>query len=460
MTTQSLSIPDLSGLLPDWLPNQRWFGGKGRPVARYRVASAEEMSRDEPTVVVAIVEVTYEPGAGVTPTPEYYQLVLSLRASRSDRLDHVLIGQLGSLWCYDAAHDRDAMSAVLGRLVEGRPSGGLTFGRFDDTTIDASQPNRPMNAEQSNTSVVFGDSYILKVFRRVAPGVNPELEITSALAAAECTSIVPPLGWIEGEVAGERATLALLQPFLRSATDGWAMAATSVRDLYAEADLHADEVGGDFAAESVRLGAATAAVHVRLAEALPTRPASAEDLARMQAAMRAKLDDAVHVVPELGPYAEPVRAAYADIGNRAEPLTLQRVHGDYHLGQVIRTDTGWLLLDFEGEPARPLAERRALDTPLRDIAGMLRSFDYSARHLLADHADEPQLQYRAQEWAERNRAAFCRGYQRAGGIDPSAEQPLLRALELDKAVYEVVYEARNRPTWVHIPLGAIERLVS
>ncbi len=122
MTTESLSIPDLSGLLPDWLPNQRWFGGKGRPVARYRVASAEEMSRDEPTVVVAIVEVTYEPGAGVTPAPEYYQLVLSLRASRSDRLDHVLIGQLGSLWCYDAAHDRDAMSAVLGRLVEASAS--------------------------------------------------------------------------------------------------------------------------------------------------------------------------------------------------------------------------------------------------------------------------------------------------------------------------------------------------
>jgi maltokinase len=250
----------------------------------------------------------------------------------------------------------------------------------------------------------------------------------------------------------------MLQEFFRTATDGWELAKTSVRDLYAEADLHADEVGGDFAGEAYRLGVATAEIHADLARVLPTGRLDAAELDRLAAEMSQRLDHAIEVVPELADYAPALRAAYDALAGHSPGVPVQRVHGDYHLGQVLRTVTRWVVLDFEGEPAKPLAERRALGSPLRDVAGMLRSFDYAARHLLADHPHQPQLVYRAEEWADRNRSAFCDGYAEGNGTDPREEAVLLRAYEADKAVYEAVYEARNRPAWLSIPLSSLARL--
>jgi len=174
--------------------------------------------------------------------------------------------------------------------------------------------------------------------------------------------------------------------------------------------------------------------------------------------MYRRLDMAVATVPELGRFADKVGDAYSDLAKLIEPVPAQRVHGDYHLGQVMRTQTGWVVLDFEGEPASPLAQRRARSSPLRDVAGMLRSFDYAARHQLVTHPDMSSLAPRAADWIRRNGDAFCAGYAAAGGLDPAQHSVLLRAMLLDKAVYEVIYEARNRPTWVPIPLESIAEL--
>ena len=443
----------LEEALRDWLPAQRWYGGKGKAVRSVRVEHEERLPAGEDLRHV-LLHVTDEDGA-----TELYQVLLGYRSGELEpRLKNAAVGEVDGRTLYDAVHDPEAVGALLSLLAEGRTLSRVSFTATGQ--LDASLPPRVMGAEQSNTSVVYGDEYILKLFRRVQPGLNPDLEITRALAEVKSPHIAEPLGWIEGQVGGETTTLGLLQCFSRNSTEGWAMATASVRDLFAEADLHADEVGGDFAAESERLGAATAEVHLAMRKALASGTADAAESARTAAQLHERLDAALVVVPDLEPYAAALRATYDQVAQRTEPVPVQRVHGDYHLGQVLRTQDGWLLLDFEGEPARPLAERRALMSPLRDVAGMLRSYDYAARHLLAERGDDPQLAYRAAEWAERNRDAFCDGYARAAGFDPRDEAVLLRAFELDKAVYEVVYEARNRPSWLPIPMGSIERLAS
>ena len=196
-------------------------------------------------------------------------------------------------------------------------------------------------------------------------------------------------------------------------------------------------------------------MHRDLAEAFGTDVLPPDALHDMAEQMYRRLDLATAAVPELARHADMIGNAYSSLAKINEPVPAQRVHGDYHLGQVMRTETGWILLDFEGEPASPLAQRRARSSPMRDVAGMLRSFDYAARFQLLTHPDADRLHGVAREWIRRNSDAFCAGYAEAGGLDPAANEVLLRALQLDKAVYEVMYEARHRPSWLQIPLESL-----
>jgi maltokinase len=439
--------------LATWLVKQRWFAGKGRTVHDLAVVADTEIIPGDPGLRHLMVTVSH--GA----TSDCYQLFIGYRARLPARLRHARIGTFNGLQIYDGLHDTALTRTLLDAIVDDRSVGMLRFCRVPGAPIEAGLDSLVLTGEQSNTSLVFGESAIFKVFRRVSPGPNPDLEVASALAQLGSSHIADPFGWVETRIDGATTVLAILSRYLRAASDGWALAATSVRDLYAtEEGTRAAEAGGDFAGEAERLGVATAQVHRDLADAFGRSELEPEAIRELAEQMYRRLDMAVATVPELGRYADKVGDAYSDLAKLIEPVPAQRVHGDYHLGQVMRTQTGWVVLDFEGEPASPLAQRRARSSPLRDVAGMLRSFDYAARHQLITHPDAVSLAPRAADWVRRNGDAFCAGYAAAGGLDPAENSVLLRAMLLDKAVYEVIYEARNRPTWVPIPLESIAEL--
>jgi maltokinase len=450
---------DLTPLLSAWAPKQRWFGGKGRE-ASMSVDQLAQLPEGSP-VTIWTLTAHYEDG-----TTETYQVPLVAHDEPVNTLEHVLVGTVdtedGTRWVYDALHDKDVTPAWLVGIRDETSAAPLSFSRYTDSpeAIPVDQPSLVLTGEQSNTSMVFGDVAIMKVFRRLQPGINPDIEIQGALTRLGAKHVPALLGSVEARIDDEPWSLAMLQEFMTTASDGWELAKTSVRDLMAEADLHAEEAGGDFAAESERLGEAVASVHADLATAFGTEEASADDMRRRSEAMIERLGRAVEVVPDLAEVAEPLAEIYRGVASAARSTTLQRIHGDLHLGQALRTVTRWVLIDFEGEPMAAMDARRQYDSPLRDVAGMLRSFDYAGYHRVLEVGWDQQLNYRAGEWSTRNRDAFCVGYARVAGGDPREHDVLLRAFEADKAVYEAVYEARNRPGWLPIPLASLSRLAT
>ena len=456
----------LEHALATWMPAQRWFPGD-RIGGDVTVIADTLLAAGDPELRHLIVSV--RAGAPASSPPARYQVLAGFRRQVPPELAHALIGtdQRGKM-IYDGLHDSELTTVLLRAIAGERADGPLAFAREPDVAIDLTARSLVLSVEQSNTSLVFGDSAILKVFRRLFAGPNPDLEITSALARLGSSDIARPLGSVSSRLDGEPVLLAVLSEFQRGACDGWQLALTSLRDLYARAtnragasaggESAAAEAGGDFAGEAHRLGAATARVHADLAQAFGTQTLNPEELAGLAGQMTLKLKEASAEVSALATFADKVATAYAALAEITGPVTVQRVHGDYHLGQVLRTQSGWVLLDFEGEPLVPLDRRRDLAPALRDVAGLLRSFDYAARHLLVGHPDASRLSGTALEWVARNSAAFCEGYAEEHGSDPRDQAILLRALMLDKAVYEVMYEARHRPSWQDIPLDAIAGL--
>jgi maltokinase len=461
-------VTELEAALAEFLPSQRWFAGKGRTVAEVRVESSVPLRAALPSLSAVVVAVAYADG-GV----ERYHVPVGhdrgLEARQlTDRVPDAVIyetkGPRGGPY-YDAARDERLGGVYLDLLSKAANVEQLRFYRMPAWTETLRGPGRLLGGEQSNSSLVFANRLILKLFRLLEPGENPELEVTRALAGAGFEACAAPLGWIEGL----GSTLGILQRYYAGSVDGWKLATERVADHYESSDGEP----GNFATDAGALGRLTAELHAAMATALPKVAEGQPDLNRLSARLLGQLTQVAALVPELAGQRDAIEEVYrkaeaAGGGSRY----LQRIHGDYHLGQVLKSGDQWIVIDFEGEPARGLEERRRLASPLQDVAGMLRSFDYAAFQplVLGEDPDTPgptrdelaRFEGPAAAWIEANRNAFLDGYlARAGdtGWLAGDHELLLRAFELDKAVYEVMYEARHRPPWLQIPLGGIRRLL-
>lgn len=455
-------------LVGPWMTRQRWYAAKGRlPVLR----KLWSWRLDDPAGQVGIETLIVVDEGG--PEPVVYQVPLTYRGAPLDGGQHALVGTmehsvLGPRWVYDGPHDPVYAAQLLALVLEQAvPQAGSESDTVEPdvvprrhpswTTETALRSSKVLSGEQSNTSIVFdctdasGDPkpLICKVFRMLQSGENPDVTVQGALSEAGSSRVPTMVGtvsaaWpaiVEGDEPS-RGHLAFAQEFFPGTEDAWRVA------------LRAVGAHEDFDEPARQLGAATAEVHKRLAEILPTEPVSPETIATVAAGMRTRYVAAASEVPALAAYEHRI----ADVVDRAVNASwpaLQRIHGDYHLGQVLKVDgRGWVLLDFEGEPLRPLSERMKPDLAVRDIAGMLRSFDYAAGSWEQSHPGGS-----ARAWAEGAQRAFLDGYAAESGRDPRADAALLIAFQLDKALYEVVYEARNRPTWLTIPTAAVVRLL-
>ena len=424
-------LEDIRQLLPAFLAKQRWFSG-GEP-DNVEIEQDEQLHDRMLWMLVDADGKRYQVPVGGCTTSAPPDFLHGHDAS--------ILGASNNVLLYDATLDPELAMVLLDTVAPG----------------EVAKHVRPMGAEQSNTSLVFDDRLVLKLFRRVHDGPNPDIEVTAALGGVGFTSVAAPIGVWERD----QRHLAVVQPYLQGATDGWALALTSLRDLYATEDIDdPSQAGGDFGAEARRLGQVTAEMHLSLARAFGSH---APKVGEWVGVMLRQLER----VGAERPWRAAAEAAFQRFASAPEQGPAIRVHGDYHLGQVVRTDAGWFVLDFEGEPARPLSERRMPASPLKDVSGMIRSFHYAAEVALREReeTDVDRLRPLALKWEARNRAKFLDGYFSTEGIEEllggneEAVSVALDAWELDKAVYEVGYELGHRPDWVGIPESAVQRIL-
>jgi maltokinase len=428
-----------------WLRQQRWFGSKSQTLTGLDIV--EEATIDE-GLAIALVQVHFATGSH-----ELYQLVLDPGGDGSDVLTD---GQ--------RAH---RLLAAIDDAREVRGRGGCFCFRHvdrgegeDQTRINPEdEPVRPMGAEQSNSSVVFGDRLALKLFRKIEPGINPELEMLRFLTAHEYPNIAPLYGWYEYEGGTLAATLAVAQQFITQGTDGWELA---LDEIPTAPDTFLERIS--------TLGTATARLHSTLATdagdpAFSPQDPSSEFLNLLKATIDDQLERVFGHLPD-NPHIEPIAGLEQEVRERVT-LPAQgpiggksiRIHGDYHLGQTLYTQSDWTLLDFEGEPARPLNARRQKRSPLRDVASMLRSFSYATWAVKLQRGREAPP-----DFEQRARTAYLDAY--LAGVDPALMpagepqiQSLLKTFEMEKVLYELQYELDNRPDWVPIPVAGILRIV-
>ena len=444
--------------LGEWLREKRWFAAKAADMSHFGVLDVVPLREAAPPLACALVEARFHSG-----THDLYQLLVGARppAAAGDAGADDLIATLEGGEVYDALAD-PAEAAVLVRFMResaviDAAEGSVAFHWTGAVAPPADAPSvRPIGAEQSNSTIVLDDALALKVFRRLLPGDNPELEMLRFLSAHGFENIAELAGWYE--VSGERleATLGVLQRFVTGGRDGWEFALS-------EPDAFLERVG--------ELGATTGRMHSILAsdamdpDFAPEAP-SDEALGLVTATIDEEIERAFRDLPEGDERVADIAGRGQEVRDRLQMLSHQsaggrliRHHGDYHLGQTLVTPDRWVILDFEGEPARSLPERRRKRSPLRDVAGMLRSFAYVA----AAGGRHPGAAAPA-GWEAAARDAFLRGYLET--VEPAllpagqaSISKLLSIYELEKAVYELRYELNNRPDWAGIPAQAIVRLL-
>jgi maltose alpha-D-glucosyltransferase / alpha-amylase len=520
---------ELSAQLPNYLAGQRWFGGKARTIRAAElvdvvpvpIGDSSASSGGPSQALVLIVAVSYTEG----PSESYAIPIVRAEQQIATAIDSARLkisGAGGGFELVDALKEGEFLTTLL-QLIDREETLRGEKGELRATKTSAYQTVRgtsgeklaakPVGAEQSNTSIIYGNKLILKFFRRVEEGVNPDLEIGAFLtekARFEGTpQVAGSLRYVSRD--GKESAQGILQTFVANQGDAWSYTLKSLDGFYEAArtagtgsnagadaaektELVAREAG-EFLKSAALLGRRTAEMHLALASNAsdpafapePFTPGFQAQLeqsiqqlsSRVFGQLREKSSGLPHDQQDT---ARRISTQETEIAKRvhawlSKPIhaTRTRIHGDYHLGQVLYTGSDFVIIDFEGEPARPLAERRIKRSPLQDVAGMLRSFHYAAfAPLLTPNEKNPSADQLSVEkfgsWAEGWNATvsetFLGSYFQTAGKAaylPERREEIRVLLDLhllEKAVYELGYELNNRPTWVGIPLQGISRLLS